>query len=226
MHLGITCCYLSFRADTAVPKKKEDILLSDFLLYKPMSFHTEPALKRWKMHFSSPYFHVIEPDDWWKMTGEVIIAFRCKRWRPTAWKHTQQILLLPPSSFFWFTCSFNWSSNGSQYRQKLLSSAESSPNCLVRWITSECLQCAVICPSMDRELLLAEIEIPLQPVEMSTVRLKEPLPWRQVPQKFKSQSFSLEAEGDKSRHTTIKDGFMFGFPLSVTKLFKMRIQSE
>lgn len=141
-----------------------------------------------------------------------VMAIRWNRWKPTAWKHAhQQVLILPPSSFSWFTCSFSWSSNGSQYRQKSLSSADSSPSCLVRRITSDRLHCAVICPSMDRELLLAETEMPLQPVEMLTVRLREPLPWRHVPQKVKSKSFSLEAEEDKRRHTTIKAGFMFDF---------------
>lgn len=94
---------------------------------------------------------------------------------------------------FWFTSSFNWSSSGSQYRQKfVLSSSESNSLSL---ITSDRLHWAVICPSMDRELPLAEIEIPLQPVMRLTSRLRGPLPWRQVPQKFKSRSFSLEPEG-------------------------------
>lgn len=94
------------------------------------------------------------------------------------------------------TCSFNWSSSGSQYRQKRVSSWESRPSCL-RGITSDRLHPAVICPSMDKELCPAEMEISLQPVERLTIRLRAPLSWRQVPQKLRYRSCSLVPEGDK-----------------------------
>ncbi|TNN77127.1 hypothetical protein EYF80_012596 [Liparis tanakae] len=42
------------------------------------------------------------------------------------------------------------------------------------------------------------MEISLQPGESWTFRLREPVPWRQVPQKAKSVSFSPEPEEDKS----------------------------
>jgi len=41
------------------------------------------------------------------------------------------------------------------------------------------------------------MEISLQPGESWTFRLREPVPWRQIPQKAKSVSFSPEPEEDK-----------------------------
>lgn len=98
----------------------------------------------------------------------------------------------PPS----FTWNLIWSKNGSQNKQKWLS-AELSSSLSVRWITLDRLQCAVISPLMDRELWLAETEMPLQPGQTSTLRVRKRPPWRQVPQNWKSQSLSQEAEGHK-----------------------------
>lgn len=61
-----------------------------------------------------------------------------------------------------------------------------------------------MCPWIDRELSSAEIKSLSQPVERLTFRLRDALPWSQVPQKSKYRSFSLAKPVKTKRRVSIK----------------------
>ena len=139
-HFSRTPDYFCFRTDSVVTQKRTGC---------HFGFHTYLMSLCLSLTLSQLWLlsYVNEPDDAWRMTGEVIIVLRCERWWPAAWTHTaHQTLNLRPASFFWCTCSLNWSS----------------------WVrVMGLLHSAMICP-MDRELSLAGIEI-----SWLTMRLRE-----------------------------------------------------
>lgn len=53
--------------------------------------------------------YVTEPDDVWRTTGEVIM---CSDVRGDDPLHGHTLLIRPSTCFFWFPCSFSWSSSG------------------------------------------------------------------------------------------------------------------
>lgn len=102
-HFSRTLYYSYFRADTVVTQKRTGCdfgFTPSTLMSLCLSLTLSPL---WLLSY------VTEPDDVWRTTGEVIM---CSDVRGDDPLHGHTLLIKPSTCFFWFPCSFSWSSSG------------------------------------------------------------------------------------------------------------------